>query len=120
MSRVWFFDPEAEEYFEVPTADQTIPPMSEWEQREVRKHMRAQGTDEDAPGAVAKAYEELREQTEAAQTRTRKARRKMQRQRTDDAQRQAGKANSEAAGETNAQGAPAMTYEPVTPYGAVE
>ena len=120
VSRVWFFDPEAEEYFEVPTADQTIPPMSEWEQREVRKHMRAQGTDEDAPGAVAKAYEELREQTEAAQTRTRKARRKMQRQRTDDAQRQAGKANSEAAGETNAQGAPAMTYEPVTPYGAVE
>ena len=120
VSRVWFFDPEAEEYFEVPTADQTIPPMSEWEQREVRKHMRAQGTDKDAPGAVAKAYEELREQAEAAQTRTRKARRKVQRRRTDDAQRQAGKANSGAASETDAQGAPGMTYEPVTPYGAVE
>ena len=120
VSRVWFFDPEAEQYFEVPTADQTIPPMSEWERREVRKHMHDQSIDEDAPGAVARALEELRDQAEAAQTRTRKARRKVQRRRTDGAQRQAGKADSEAADEAAAQSATEMTYEPVTPYGTVE
>ena len=119
VSRVWFFDPEAEQYFEVATADQTIPPMSEWERREVRKHMQGQGIDEDAPGAVARGLEELREQAEAAQTRTRKARRKVQRRRTDDAQRQGAKANADA-GEAHGEAPPAMTDEPITPYGAVE
>ena len=120
VSRVWFFDPELEQYFELPTADQTIPPMSEWERREVRKHMDAQNIDKDAPGAVAKAMEALREQAEAAQTRTRKARRKVQRRRTDEAQRQATRTDSEPADEARARSAPGMTYEPVTPYGAIE
>lgn len=119
VSRVWFFDPEATAYFEVPTADQTIPPMSEWERREVRRHMRSQGADEDAPGAVASALEELREQAEAAQTRTRSARRKAQRRRTDEAGREAAKANADA-GEADGEVPAAMTHEPVTPYGAVE
>ena len=120
VSRVWFFDPEAEQYFEVPTADQTRPPMSEWERREVRKYMRAEGIDESAPGAVAKAYEDLREQAEAAQTRTRKARRKVQRRRTDESERQADKADTATEGRAEAQSVPEMTYEPVAPYGAVE
>lgn len=120
VSHVWFFDPEVEQYFDVPTADQTIPPMSEWERREVRKYMRAQSMDEEAPGAVARALAELREQTEAAQTRTRKARRKVQRRRTEDAQRQAARNESQTAGEKAAQEEFEMTYETVTAYGAVE
>ena len=120
VSRVWFFDPDLKQYFEVPTADQTIPAMSEWERREVRKHMRAQSIDESAPGAVARAMEELREQAEAAQRRTRKARRRVQRRRTDEAEREAAKADSGGGGEAGPSDAPEMTYEPVTPYGAVE
>ena len=120
VSRVWFFDPELEQYFDVPAADQSIPPMSEWERREVRKHMRAQNIDEDAPGAVARALDELREQAEAAQQRTRKARRKVQRRRTDDAGRHAAKTDPQPTNEAAAHSAPEMTYEPVTPYGAVE
>ena len=120
VSRVWFFDPEIEQYFDVPTADQTIPPMSEWERREVRKHMRAENMDEDAPGAVARAVEELREQAETAQTRTRKARRKVQRRRTDEANRQTARTGAGPTGEATAQTAPEMTYEPVKPYGGVE
>ena len=120
VSHVWFFDPELEQYFDVPRADQSTPPISEWERREVRKFMRAQSIDEDAPGAVASALEELREQAEEAQHRSRKARRKVQRRRTDEAQRQAARTSSEPTDEAAAQSVLGMTYEPVTPYGAVE
>ena len=82
--------------------------------------MREQGIDEDAPGAVAKAIEELREQVEDAQQRTRKARRKVQRRRTDEAQRQDAGTGSKTADEGPAQATHEMTYETVTPYGAIE
>ena len=120
VSRVWFFDPELEHYFDVPTADQSIPPMSEWEQREVRKHMRAQGIDEDAPGAIAKALEELRELAEEAQKRTRTARRQAQKRRTEAAARDATEAESKTDKTREATAAPGMTDEPVKPFGAVE
>ena len=120
VSRVWFFDPELERYFDVPTADQSIPAMSEWERREVRKHMRARNADEGAPGAVAKALEELRAQAEDAQHLTRKARRNAQRRRTDDAGRQDPARDTERDQDVSVSSAPGMTYEPVEPYGAVE
>ena len=119
VSRVWFFDPELEEYFKVPTADQSRPPVSEWERREVRKYMNEQGIDEDAPGAVAGALEDMRKQVEQAQERTRTARRKMQRRRTHEAQTNDGKPDSAPVDET-APVESGMTYEPVTPYGAIE
>ena len=51
VSRVWFFDPETEQYFDVPTTDQSMPPMSVWERDAIRKHLRAQGIDEETPAA---------------------------------------------------------------------
>ena len=119
VSRVWFFDPEVRQYFEIPTADQSRPAMSKWEKDEVRRHLGAQSIDEDAPGAIAKALEELREQAEAAQARTRKARRKVQSRR----EHEAAQSPEEAAGGRAAPAPPSaseMTYEPVTPFGAVE
>ena len=120
VSRVWFFDPELERYFDAPTADQSIPSMSEWEQREVRRHMRAQGIDEDAPRAIAKALDELRSLAEAAQTRTRTARRRVQKRRTDEAARGATDAETKTSREREITAAPGMTVEPVKPFGAVE
>ena len=126
VSRVWFFDPETEQYFDVPTTDQSMPPISVWERDEIRKHLRAQGIDEETPAAIARAREELRNEVEAAEKRTRRARRTAQRRRTHEAERKAAEADARARGENVGRDTATtrteseMTYEPVAPYGAVE
>jgi putative transposase len=43
ISSIWFFDPELEDYFEIPTRDTTFPSMSIWDLHKVRRHAKAEG-----------------------------------------------------------------------------
>ena len=81
IKTIWFFDPELEQYFDVPMADQSLPSMSLWEWKEVKKYLEAQGLEPDNTAEILKALTELRTQAEQAQKRTKKARRKTQRRR---------------------------------------
>lgn len=81
IKTIWFFDPELEQYFDVPMADQSFPSMSLWEWKEVKKYLEAQGRDPNSTSEILRARTELREQAEQAQRKTKKARRKGQRRR---------------------------------------
>ncbi len=80
IKTIWFFDPEIKEYFPIPFANQALPDMSIWEYRKAREHLKKTGGDINEH-EVMRAVTELREQVEEAASRTRKARRKRQRQR---------------------------------------
>lgn len=79
ISAVWFFDPLLKQYFKIPFADQSLPVMSVWEYRQARDKLKREGVDTVDERAILRALTELREQVDAAQVRTRKARRQAQR-----------------------------------------
>ena len=81
IKSIWFFDPELEQYFDIPMADQSFPSMSLWEWKEVKRYLEAQGRDPNSTSEILRARTELREQAEQAQRKTKKARRKVQRRR---------------------------------------
>jgi putative transposase len=45
ISGIYFWDPEAEEYFRIPYRDNTRPAISVWELKEIRRQLQQQGTD---------------------------------------------------------------------------
>ena len=88
ISRLWFYDPDAKEYFRVPLADQSIPPMSIWEYRRARARLRDQGVDKPHGIQVADALNDMRTIEEQAQGKTKGAKRaRRERQRRADHQR---------------------------------
>ncbi len=74
ISRVWLFDPEIDEYLEVPYRDATRPSMSQWELRAVTRHLREKRHPLDE-GSIFDGLEELRAIERAAIDKTKKARR---------------------------------------------
>jgi putative transposase len=81
ISRVYFYDPELEQYFEVPYRDRTRSVMSLWELRAARQSLREQGREHMDQDAVFDSIERLRKKQEEAAERTLRARREAQRRR---------------------------------------
>ncbi len=79
ISAVWFFDPDLKEYFKIPFANQSLPAMSVWEHQAAKDLLKKQGAQPGDQRMVLRAVTELRSKVEAAQEKTKKARRQAQR-----------------------------------------
>ncbi|CUS47638.1 MAG: transposase [Idiomarinaceae bacterium HL-53] len=80
ISVIWFFDESLNQYFEIPFADRTLPRMSLWQLRAIKKHLDSQGRDKSNHHEIRSAYEELEQIEQEARRKTRGARRKAQRE----------------------------------------
>ncbi|VVM07714.1 Mu transposase C-terminal domain-containing protein [Methylacidimicrobium tartarophylax] len=81
ISVIWFRDPEIKQYCKVPFADQSRPPLSLWEYREVRQELRKEGIRSANEHQIFRALTELREKVAESQEKTKRARRQAQRRR---------------------------------------
>jgi putative transposase len=81
ISRVYFYDPELKQYFEIPYRNTAHPPMSVWELREVRRQLKAEGRKSVNEDVIFDAYNRLRALEAEAVHATKKARREAQRRR---------------------------------------
>lgn len=79
ISTLWFFDPTLQQYFKVPFADQSLPPMSIWEYQQVREILKKEGAKSVNEPQILRALTELRTKVEEAKEKTKKARRQSQR-----------------------------------------
>lgn len=81
ISKIWFFDPASNDYFEIPYANKQLPRMSLWEYRQARDVARKKGMNATDEHQVARAYEELQRHTDEASSKTKAARKAKQRRR---------------------------------------
>lgn len=81
ISVVYFWDPEAKEYFRIPYRDTAHPAISLWELKEIRRQLQQQGRESINEELIFAAYARMREIADAAQRTTKAARRNAQRRR---------------------------------------
>jgi putative transposase len=81
ISRVYFYDPELKQYFEIPYRHTAHPPISVWELREVRRTLKEEGRKSVNEDLIFDAYNRLRVLEAEAVHETKKARRAAQRRR---------------------------------------
>jgi len=81
ISVVYFWDPEAKEYFRVPYRDTAHPAISLWELKEIRRQLQQQGRESINEDLIFAAYARMREIADAARRTTKAARRDAQRRR---------------------------------------
>ncbi len=81
ISRVYFYDPELKQYFEIPYRNTAHPPISIWELREVRRKLKDEGRKSVNEDLIFDAYNRLRVLEAEAVHETKKARRVAQRRR---------------------------------------
>jgi putative transposase len=81
ISRVYFYDPELKQYFEIPYRNTAHPPISVWELREVRRKLKDEGRQLVNEDLIFDAYNRLRVLEAEAVHATKKARREAQRRR---------------------------------------
>jgi putative transposase len=81
ISRVYFYDPELKQYFEIPYRNTAHPPISVWELREVRRKLKDEGRQSVNEDLIFDAYNRLRVLEAAAVHETERARRAAQRRR---------------------------------------
>lgn len=81
ISRVYFYDPELKQYFEIPYRNTAHPPISIWELREVRRKLKEEGRKSVNEDLIFDAYNRLRVLEAEAIQETKKARRAAQRRR---------------------------------------
>jgi putative transposase len=79
ISCVWFRDPELNQYFKIPLADQSMPSMSVWEYKQVKAKLRTEGTKSIHNSEILRALTELRTKVEESKAKSKKARRQAQR-----------------------------------------
>lgn len=79
ISKVWFFDPQLQEYFEIPYRNTSHPPISVWELREARKKLVAEGRQSIDEEQLFRALTRMREIEAEAEGKTKAARRAQQR-----------------------------------------
>lgn len=77
ISSLWFYDPELDEYFEIPTRDSTFPHMSIWELREVKRYAKSEGIRNSQVDQeyIKNCYRRMREIEDTAAKNTKAARR---------------------------------------------
>lgn len=81
ISAVYFYDPEAGQYFRIPYRDTTHPAVSVWEFRAIRQRLIERGRKSLNEQLVFEAYAQMREITATAKRTTKAARREEQRRR---------------------------------------
>lgn len=79
ISTLWFFDPTLKQYYKIPFADQSLPPMSIWEYQQAKEKLKREGAHSVNEHEILRAITEMRAYVEEAQERTKKARRQAQR-----------------------------------------
>ena len=85
ISRIYFYDPELRQYFEIPYRDNTHPVMSVWELRSLQQSLREQGRKQSDEEALFDSLKKLRDYQEQAEEKTSRARRAAQRRRLNSA-----------------------------------
>ena len=81
ISRIYFYDPQLKQYFEIPYRNTAHPPISVWELREVRRRLKEEGRQAVNEELIFDAYNRLRALEAEAVVETKKARRAAQRRR---------------------------------------
>lgn len=79
ISTLWFFDPEIQQYFKIPFADQALPAMSIWEYRQAREKLKQEGRASVDHHQILRTITELRTKIDEAQEKTKRARKQAQR-----------------------------------------
>lgn len=79
ISQIWFYDPELNRYFEISYRDTSHPAISIWELREAKKRLEEEGRSVVNEAAIFEAYDRMREIEEAAVSKSKSARRAVQR-----------------------------------------
>ena len=79
ITTIWVWEPETGAYFDVPTTDPSLPPLSIWEFKEARKLAREEGHDPNSSTVINQAVAVNRERIEKANRKTKEARRTSQR-----------------------------------------
>lgn len=84
ISSIWFYDPDMDKYFEIPTRDPTLPSMSIWELHKIRRLAKAEGVpDEQVDEEYIKhRYNRMREIEDQAEKNTKAARKEAARRNT--------------------------------------
>lgn len=80
ISKIYFLDPATDSYVPVPYRNIGLPPVSAWELRQVRTRLRKEGRRDVDEGQIFEAIERLRGRVEAAQAKSKTARRHRVRQ----------------------------------------
>ncbi|WBO83621.1 helix-turn-helix domain-containing protein [Hymenobacter yonginensis] len=83
ISVLFFYDPEAKGYFEIPYRDLLRPPMTLWEHKQVLRQLESEGVTAVDEEALFSAYEKLREIEAQAVSQTRRVRRQRRQAKTE-------------------------------------
>ncbi|MEU7835695.1 Mu transposase C-terminal domain-containing protein [Nonomuraea sp. NPDC049129] len=113
ISRIWVLDPDGHAYLPVPYRTLSRPPISVWEQRAAIARLREQGRAQVDENALFAMVEQMRQVTEDAAAKTRRARREMERRSATPAPQAAGPPPS-----PSAEGC--ADEEPVRPFEVIE
>jgi putative transposase len=79
ISRIWALDPDGDSYVQVPYRTLSRPPVSVWEQRAAIARLRELGRDQVDENALFAMVEQMRQITDSAAAKTRRARRETER-----------------------------------------
>ncbi len=79
ISVVYFYDPEAHQYYEIPYRNTAHPPISVWELRAAQQRVKGEGRAHVDEETIFEAVGRMRERVEAAITKTKAARRQLHR-----------------------------------------
>lgn len=79
ISKVFFYDPEARQYYEIPYRNMGHPPMSLWELREVRRKLKEEGASQVDETAIFESLDRMRMRVAEAKLKSKKARRSITR-----------------------------------------
>ena len=82
ISVLFFYDPEAKAYLEIPYSDLRLPPMTLWEHRELLKQLESEGVKDIDQVVLFEAYEKKRAIVERAKKQTQLVRLERQRAKT--------------------------------------
>lgn len=84
ISYIWFYDDETKVYYKISLGNQALPEMSLWEYRKIQNNLKEKNLANINDDDIISAYEELHAQVESAASKTKKARRDLQRKRIQD------------------------------------
>jgi len=79
ISRIWALDPDGDSYVQVPYRTLSRPPVSAWEQRAAIARLRELGRDQVDENSLFAMVEQMRQITDSAAAKTRRARRETER-----------------------------------------
>jgi putative transposase len=79
VSEIWFFDPEFKQYFKIPSADQSMFPVSAYELKQSKNEDRKEGKKSQNTRKLMESVDESRKKVKESAEKTKSARRKAQR-----------------------------------------